>query len=72
LAASSIIHRAVTIRAEPSLLIANYSKIKGIEPLWSCIRTAMEETWNLEEQEDIEEVEEKNREAEERDSRKAR
>ena len=33
---------------------------------------AMEEIWNLEEQKDIEEIEEKTREAEERGSRKAR
>jgi len=32
----------------------------------------MEGTWNLEEQKDIEEVEEKTREAKERGSRKAR
>jgi len=33
---------------------------------------AMEEIWNLEEQKDIEEIEEKTKEAEERGSRKAR
>jgi len=60
------------IRAKPSLLMANYSKIKGIESLWSHIRTAMEGIWNLEEQKDIEEIEEKTREAKERGSRKAR
>ena len=32
----------------------------------------MEEIWNLEEQKDIEEIEEKTKEAEERGSRKAR
>ena len=52
--------------------MANYSKIKGIESLQSCVRMTMEGTWNLEEQKDIEEVEEKTREAKERGSRKAR
>jgi len=52
--------------------MANYSRIKEIEPPWSHIRTAIEGIWNLEEQEDIEEIEEKNRAAKEKDSRKAR
>jgi len=56
-AASSIIHRRVTIRSEPSLLMANYSKIKRVEPPWSCIAMAVEGNWNLEEQESIEAVE---------------
>jgi len=47
------------IRSEPSSLMANYSKIKRVEPLWSHIIMAVEENWNLEEQEDIEEVERK-------------
>jgi len=37
--------------------MANYSKIKRVEPPWSHIAMAVEENWNLEEQEDIEEVE---------------
>ena len=52
--------------------MANYSKIKGIESPQSHVRMAMEEIWNLEEQKDIEEIEEKTKEAEERGSRKAR
>ena len=52
--------------------MANYSKIKGIESLWSCIGMAIEGIWNLEEQKNIKKVKEKTREAEERDSRKAR
>ena len=60
------------IKAKPSLLMVNYSKIKKIESPWSRIRIAMEGIWNLEEQKDIEEVEEKIREAKERGSRKAR
>jgi len=72
LTASDIIHRRATIRAKPSSLMANYSKIKGIESLWSRVGTAMEGIWNLKEQKDIEEVEEKTREAKERGSRKAR
>jgi len=71
-AAGSIIHRRVTIRAEPSSLIANYSKIKRVEPPRSCIVTAVEENQKPEAQENIEKVEEKTREAEERGSRKAR
>jgi len=55
--ASGVIHRRVTIRSEPSSLMANYSKIKRVEPPWSHIATAVEGNWNLEEQEDIEEVE---------------
>jgi len=45
------------IRAEPSSLMANYSKIKRVKLLWSRIVMAVEGNWNLEEQEDIEEVE---------------
>jgi len=45
------------IRSEPSSLMANYSKIKRVKPLWSCITAAVEGNWNLEEQKDIEEVE---------------
>jgi len=56
-AISSIIHRKVTIRSEPSSLIANYSKIKRVEPPWSCITMVVEGNWNLEEQENIEVVE---------------
>ena len=52
--------------------MVNYSKIKEIESPWSRIGIAMEGIWNLEEQKDIEEVEEKIREAKERGSRKAR
>jgi len=37
--------------------MANYSNIKRVEPPWSCIAMAVEENWNLEEQEDIGEVE---------------
>ena len=70
--ASSVIHRRVMIKAKPSLLMVNYSKIKEIESPWSRIGIAMEGIWNLEEQKDIEEVEEKIREAKERGSRKAR
>ena len=55
--ASSVIHRRVTIRSEPSLLMANYSKIKRVEPLWSRIVTVAEGNWNIEEREGIEEVE---------------
>ena len=72
LIAGSVIHRRVRIRAEPSSLIANYSKTKRVELLRSCIVIAVEGNWKLEAREDIEEVEEKTREAEERDSRKAR
>jgi len=53
---SSVIHRRVIIRAEPSLLMANYSKIKRIEPTWSCIGMAVEGIWNLEKQKDVEEL----------------
>jgi len=37
--------------------MANYSKIKRVEPPWSCFAMAVKRNWNLEEQEDIEEVE---------------
>ena len=70
--ASSIIHRRVMIRAEPSSLMANCSKIKRVKPLQSHIIMAVEGNRKLEVQEDIEEVEEKTREAEERDSRKTK
>jgi len=36
--------------------MANYSKIQRVKPLWSCIAMAVEENWNPEEWEDIEEV----------------
>jgi len=45
------------IRAELSSLMANYSKIKRVEPPWSHIIMAVERNWNLEEQEDIEKLE---------------
>jgi len=47
------------IKYEPSSLMANYSKIKRVKPPWSCIATTVEGNWNLEEQEDIEEVKRK-------------
>jgi len=37
--------------------MANYSKIKRVEPLWGYIAMAVEGNWNLKEQEDREEVE---------------
>ena len=37
--------------------MANYSKNQRAKPLQSCIAVAVEGNWNLEEQEDIEEVE---------------
>ena len=55
-AAGSIIHRRVMIRSKPSLLIANYIKIKRVELIWSRIAMAVEENWTLEEWEDIEKV----------------
>ena len=55
-AAGSVIHRRVTIRSKPSSLIANYSKIKRVEPPWSYLAMAVEGNWNTEEWEDIEEV----------------
>ena len=55
--ASSVIHRIVMIRSEPSSLMANYSKIKRVEPPQSHIVIAVEGNWNLEEWEDIEEIE---------------
>jgi len=60
------------IKAEPSSLMANYSKIKRVKLLWSRIVMAVKGNWKLEVRENIEEVEEKTREAEERGSRKAR
>jgi len=44
--AGSGIHRRVMIRSEPSSLMANYSKIKRVEPLWSCLAMAVEGNWN--------------------------
>ena len=55
--ASSVIYRIVMIRSEPSSLMANYSKIKRVEPPQSHIAMAVEGNWNLEEWEDIKEVE---------------
>jgi len=55
-AASSIIHRRVTIRSKPSSLMANYSKIKRVEPPWSHLTMAVKGNWNTEEWENIEEV----------------
>jgi len=49
LVAGGGIHRRVTIRSEPSSLMANYSKIKEVEPLWSCLAMAVEGNWNTEE-----------------------
>jgi len=46
--AGGIICRRVIIGSELSLLIANYSKIKRVEPPWSCIAMAVEGNWNLE------------------------
>jgi len=37
--------------------MANYSKIKRVEPLWGHIAMAVEGNWNLKEQEDREEIE---------------
>ena len=54
--ASSVIHRRVTIRAELSSLMANYSKIKRIKPMWSCVGIVVGGNWNLEDQKDIEEL----------------
>jgi len=71
-ATSGVIHRRVTIRSKLSSLMANYSKIKRVEPLQSHIGMAVEGNLKPEVQEDIEEIEEKTREAKERDSRKAR
>ena len=53
-------------------MMANYNKIKRVKPLWSCIAMAVERNQNLKVQEDIEEIGEKTKEAEERGSRKAR
>jgi len=46
--AGSTICRRVTVRSEPSSLIANYSKIKRVELLQSYIATAVEGNWNPE------------------------
>jgi len=56
-AAGGVIHRRVMIRSELSSLMANYSKIKTAEPQRSCIAMAVEENWNPEEWEGIEEIE---------------
>jgi len=53
---SGIIHKRVTIRSEPSSLMAKNSKIKRVKPSWSHIAMAVEGNWNLEERENIEEV----------------
>jgi len=45
------------IRSKPPLLIANYGKVKRVEPLQSRITIVVEGNWNLEEREDIEEIE---------------
>jgi len=71
-AAGGVIHRRVMIKSEPSVMMANYNKIKRVKPLWSCIAMAVERNQNLKVQEDIEEIGEKTKEAEERGSRKAR
>jgi len=44
------------IRPKPSLLMANYSKIKRGELMWSCIATTVEGNWVLEKWNNIEEV----------------
>ena len=36
--------------------MANYGKIKGVKPLWSCIAMAVEGNGKLEEWEGIEEI----------------
>jgi len=41
-AAGGGIHRRVTIRSKPSSLMANYSKIKRVEPPWSHLVMAVE------------------------------
>ena len=56
MAASSVIFRRVTIRSEPSLLMANYIKIKRDESMQSCITTTTRGNWVLEKQENIESV----------------
>jgi len=48
-AAGSAICRRVMIRSEPSSLMANYSKIKKVELLWSRIVIAVKGNWNPEE-----------------------
>jgi len=45
------------IRSKPPLLMANYGKIKRVEPPQSCIAIVVEGNQNLEKQEDIEKVE---------------
>ena len=55
-AAGGVIHRRVIIRAKLSLLMANYSKIKRIELMWSCIGTIVGGNWNLKNQKDIEKL----------------
>ena len=63
-AASSTIFRRVTIRSEPSSLMANYIKIKRVELMRSCIGTTVEENWVLEKCDDIGEVMDKIRKLE--------
>jgi len=63
-AASSTIFRRVTIRSEPSSLMANYIKIKRVELMQSCIATTVEENWILEKCDDIGEVMDKIRKLE--------
>ena len=62
--ASSTIFRRVTIRSEPSSLMANYIKIKRVELMRSCIGTTVEENWVLEKCDDIGEVMDKIRKLE--------
>jgi len=62
--ASSTIFRRVTIRSEPSSLMANYIKIKRVELMQSCIATTVEENWILEKCDDIGEVMDKIRKLE--------
>jgi len=62
--ASSTIFRRVTIRSEPSSLMANYIKTKRVELMRSCIGTTVEENWVLEKCDDIGEVMDKIRKLE--------
>jgi len=55
--AGRAIFRRVIIRSELLLLIANYTKIKRVELMESCITIARKGNWVLEKWEDIEEVE---------------
>jgi len=47
-AVNGTIYRRVMIRSELSSLMANYSKIKRVKPLWSRIAMAVEGNWNPE------------------------